>query len=195
MSPEEPAGDPIEQFRRWFADAAAEPEPEAMSLATVGTDGAPSVRFVLLKEVVATGFVFYTNHTSRKGIELAANPRAALVWRWVGLDRQVRAAGPVRRVDDARSDSYFAGRPRGSQLGAWASAQSSVLTDRAELTQRVLDAEQRFDGVDVPRPPWWGGYLVEADEVEFWQGRDDRLHDRFRYRRGTSGWQVERLSP
>jgi pyridoxamine 5'-phosphate oxidase len=189
--------DPMEQFARWYAEAeqAGEREPEAMSLATAGRDGAPSVRFVLLKRFDQDGFVFYTNHTSRKGAEMASNLSVALAWRWALLDRQVRVTGLVRSVDDRDSDAYFASRVRGSQIGAWASHQSQVLADRGELEARVAAIEERFAGVDVPRPPWWGGYLVVPETVEFWQGRDDRLHDRCRYTRDVSAWRTERLSP
>jgi pyridoxamine 5'-phosphate oxidase len=192
------AADPMEQFARWYADAeaAGEPEPEAMSLATVGADATPSVRIVLLKQFDQDGFVFYTNRTSRKGQELTANGAVALAWRWTRLERQVRVTGRAHLADDADSDAYFASRGRGSQLGAWASRQSQVLSDRAELEQRLADADDRFAGGEVPRPPWWGGYVVVPDTVEFWQGRPDRLHDRFRYRGGDeSGWTIERLSP
>ena len=197
MTPDPPAPDPIAHFARWFAEAeqAGEREPEAMSLATAGSDAVPSVRYVLLKGFDQDGFVFYSNRTSRKGDELAANPVAALAWRWALLDRQVRVTGPVRLADDRTSDAYFASRARGSQLGAWASEQSHVLADRAELEARVAETEARFAGVDVPRPPWWGGYVVVPDTVEFWQARGDRLHDRCRYTRAPGGWRTERLSP
>ncbi len=191
----------MDQFARWYAEAEAsgEKEPEAMSLATATLDAAPSVRFVLLKSFDRSGFVFYTNRTSRKGEELAANPAVGLAWRWAILERQVRVTGRAEMLDDSASDAYFASRGRGSQLGAWASRQSSVIADRGELERRVTDTNERFAGTDVPRPPWWGGYLVVPGSVELWQGRPDRLHDRLVYTRDRtrpdSGWRIERLSP
>jgi pyridoxamine 5'-phosphate oxidase len=189
--------DPTEQFLRWLADAegAGIALPNAVALATAGLDARPSVRHVLLRAADDRGFVFYTNHESRKGRQLAENPNAALVALWRELDRQVSIAGRVDRVDAEEADAYFAGRPRGARIGAWASPQSAVLNDRAELDRRVEDVEARFRGQDVPRPPNWGGYRLVPSSVEFWQGRAFRLHDRFRYEREQAGWRLERLAP
>jgi pyridoxamine 5'-phosphate oxidase len=188
---------PMEQFARWFAAAreAGEPEPEAMAVSTVGPDGVPACRFVLMKAADERGLVFYTNYRSAKGRHLHARPVAAATFRWYGLGRQVRAGGAVEVVSAEESDAYFATRPRGAQLGAWASRQSEVLADRRTLEQRVADASDRFAGADVPRPPWWGGFRLVPDRMEFWQNRSDRLHDRLRYRAEGGGWRVERLSP
>jgi pyridoxamine 5'-phosphate oxidase len=192
--------DPIPQLLRWLgdADAAGIALPNAMALATTGADGRPSVRHVLLRATDERGLVFYTNHDSRKGRQLAENPRGALVFLWRELDRQASATGRVDRIADEESDAYFATRPREAQIGAWASAQSAVLEDRGELERRVAEMEMRFRDLDVPRPPHWGGYRLAPETVEFWQGRAFRLHDRFRYSRDASaptGWRVERLSP
>ncbi len=191
--------DPVWQFRRWFDDAVAAgvPEPEAMAVATVGAGGQPSVRYVLMRGCDERGFVFYTNERSRKGLELAANPQAALVFRWWAVERQVRVTGPVDKVAAAESDAYFASRPRGAQISAWASAQSEPVDDRAALERSHLAIAERYRGVDVPRPAWWGGFRVRPAEVEFWQGRVDRLHDRVRYRLDGDGpgWIIERLNP
>ena len=190
------APDPIEQFRRWWreAEAAGEPEPAAMTLATAGPDGAPSSRVVYLRGLEARGFLFFTNFGSRKGRELAADPRASVVFLWPRLHRQVRAEGSVGRAPDSESDAYFAGRPRGSQLGAWASPQSEPLRDRAELEARLAEVATRFPGA-VPRPPFWGGYWLTPRAIEFWQGRESRLHDRLRCERDAGGWRVVRLAP
>lgn len=190
--------DPIALVRRWFADALAAgiPQADAMTLATATPDGRPSARAVLLKGIDARGFAFYTNYESRKARELDANPHAALVLLWIPLERQVRATGRVARLDPEESDAYFATRPRGSQLGAWASAQSRPLPDRAELEARWEALDERYGGGAVPRPPHWGGYRVEPDEIEVWQGRTNRLHDRFRYTRAADGgWAHVRLQP
>jgi pyridoxamine 5'-phosphate oxidase len=189
--------DPIAQVRAWLADADAAGVvlSNAMALATVGPDGAPSVRHVLLRRITETGITFFTNRTSRKARELAANPRAACTLYWRELDRQVILRGAVTELAAAESDAYFATRPRDAQLGAWASEQSRPLDDRATLERRVEEARERFADRDVPRPAHWGGYLLTPDEVECWQGRPYRLHDRFRYTHDNAGWRLERLYP
>lgn len=189
--------DPIEQFRIWFDEAKASisDRPEAMTLATTGQDGRASARIVLLKDFDARGFVFYTNYNSEKGRELAGNPFAALVFWWPPLDRQVRVQGAVEKVSRAESEGYFATRPRGSQIGAWASEQSSVIAGRGDLEQRARQMEHTYDKVEIPCPPFWGGYRVAPTHVEFWQGRSDRLHDRFCYHQTGDNWSIERLSP
>ena len=185
------------QLRRWLSQAVAAglDEPNAMVVATADASGAPSARTVLLKGLDDRGLTFYTNLDSRKGRELAANPRAAVAFPWHALQRQVLVRGPVERLPAAAADAYFASRPRGSRLGAWASPQSTVLADRAQLDAAVTAVTERFAGADVPRPPHWGGFLVVPSEVEFWQGRPNRLHDRLRYRRADRRWIVERLAP
>ncbi|WFE42547.1 pyridoxamine 5'-phosphate oxidase [Micromonospora sp. WMMD998] len=193
------ASDWTTQFTRWFADAVAHPlpEPNAMVLGTADDRGRPSGRTVLLKGYDPEGFVFFTNHHSRKGAELTANPWASLVFPWFPMQRQVTVTGRVERIDRVETETYFASRPRGSQLGAWASTQSAVVPDRAALDAAYRAATERFAGVEpVPAPPHWGGFRVHPETVEFWQGRAGRLHDRLRFRRTTGGvWVVERLAP
>jgi pyridoxamine 5'-phosphate oxidase len=189
--------DPLAQFRSWYdeAEAAGVRAPQAMALATATTSGAPSVRMVLLKGADERGFAFYTGYVSRKAAELDSNPRAALLFHWDPLGRQVRIEGSVERVPEGESDAYFATRPRGAQLAATASWQGSVLADRDELDRRVAEVERDHASREVPRPEHWGGYRLVPDAYEFWQHREDRLHDRLRYRRADGGWTIERLSP
>jgi pyridoxamine 5'-phosphate oxidase len=186
------AFNPLEQFRRWRTEAG---EADTMALATATRDGAPSVRMVLLKGADENGFVFFTGYGSRKGGELDANPQAALLFHWAALGRQVRVEGEVERVSDAESDDYFATRPRGAQLAATASRQGRVLANRAQLDEAVADLAREYEDRDVPRPEHWGGYRVRPRMYEFWQHRDDRLHDRLRYRRDGDAWLLERLAP
>lgn len=190
--------DPLKQFHSWLDEAlhAALLEPNAMTLATADRNGRPSARVVLLKGADDRGFVFFTDRRSRKGEELAENPRAALVFWWGELERQVRILGRVERADEVESDAYFASRPEGSRLSAWASHQSQVVEGREALERRWSEAAARYQGGVIPRPPYWGGYRVVPDEYEFWQGRSNRLHDRLHYRiTGDGRWILERLSP
>ena len=192
------AGDWHTQFDRWFAEAVAAglPEPNAMVVGTADADGRPSARTVLLKGYDPEGFLFFTNYHSRKGVESVANPYASLVFPWFPVQRQVIVAGRVERVGRAETEAYFASRPRASQLGAWASTQSSVLPDRAALEEAYRAAAERFaDVAPIPAPPHWGGLRVRPESVEFWQGRASRLHDRLRFRLTEGGWVVERLAP
>lgn len=192
--------DPLAQFRLWFQEAVAhEPfEANAFTLATCTPDGRPSARILLLKELDDRGFTFFTNYEGRKGRELTANPQAAMVFFWPGAHRQVRIEGEVERLSAEESDSYFASRPEGAQIGAWASAQSQPLSDEGALERARQEAQQRFAGSQVPRPPFWGGYRLLPRALEFWQGRPSRLHDRFAYTAqpgAVPGWSRVRLSP
>jgi pyridoxamine 5'-phosphate oxidase len=192
------ANDPFRLFQQWFEAAqSSEPnDPNAMALATSGGEGPPNVRIVLLKRFDLAGFVFYTNAQSRKGTELAANMRAAAVFHWKSLDRQVRLRGPVELVPDAEADAYFASRPRPSRIGAWASRQSRPLADRLELEAAVARADVRFGPGEVPRPPYWTGYRIKPDSMEFWTAMPYRLHDRLVFvREPDGGWRTERLYP
>jgi pyridoxamine 5'-phosphate oxidase len=189
--------DPIVEFARWFAEAqeAQVGEPNAMTLATSTVAGSPAARIVLLKGFDQHGFVFFTDYRSRKGAELDSNPLAALVFFWGELERQVRIAGTVERTSQEDSEAYFRTRPLGSRLGAWVSHQSVVIPGRAQLESGLREVEERFPGEQVPLPPHWGGYRVRPEEIEFWQGRESRLHDRIRYTRDGDRWRIERLSP
>lgn len=191
------AENPYAQFALWLAEAAATElaHPDAMTLATVGRTGRPTARMVLLRGHDARGLVFFTNRKSAKAGDLADNPQAALVFHWPPLERQVRVEGAVEAVSEDEADAYFATRPRGSRVAAWASPQSRPLASRDELERMVAEVESRFLGVDVPRPAFWGGYRVVADVFEFWRGRPDRLHDRVRYERTGDAWRRFRLSP
>jgi pyridoxamine 5'-phosphate oxidase len=198
LSESDLAADPFTQFQTWFGQAVAAglPQPNAMTLATATPDGRPSARMVLLKGLDAQGFVFFTNYESRKAGELEINPWAALVFFWVEFHRQVRIEGSVERVTARESDEYFASRPRGSQIGAWASPQSQTIAGRTPLEARVSELEAEYASRDMERPPFWGGYRLRPAAIEFWQGRLNRLHDRLRYRRDDmDNWTIERLAP
>jgi pyridoxamine 5'-phosphate oxidase len=198
LSEQELDPDPIRQFQRWFEETIAQaiPEPNAMALATVDSQGQPYARTVLLKLYDERGFVFFTNYESRKARHIDTNPRVALLFPWVALARQVQITGRATRVSTGESLRYFLTRPRGSQIGAWASPQSQVISSRSLLEQKVAEMKRRFGEGGVPLPDFWGGYRVEPEEIELWQGRESRLHDRFRYRRRPGGgWVVERLAP
>ena len=189
--------DPIKQFGKWLNDAVSANlrEPNAMTVATATPDGTPSARIVLLRGVDERGFVFYTNYESRKGHELAENPKAALIFYWAALERQVRVTGTVERTSQEESEAYFKSRPLKSRLGAWASPQSQTLPSRAPLEARLAEVEQKFSDGDIPLPPFWGGFRVKPQEIEFWHGRRSRLHDRLLYSKTDSGWKISRLAP
>lgn len=190
------AADPFVQFSNWFDEyVKSDPlEPNAMTLATVGGTGRPAARIVLLKGFDTSGFVFFTNYESRKARDLAEEPFAALLFFWPELERQVRIEGKVEKVSPSESEAYFLSRPLESRIGAWASRQSSPITGREELEEKIAELRVRF-GEEVPCPPFWGGYRIEPDQFEFWQGRPSRLHDRIVYTKGTTGWNLSRLSP
>ena len=195
---EELESDPIVQFEKWFREAWDEnyPMPHAMSLATASAEGLPTVRTVLLKGYDSNGFVFFTNYGSRKAKQISNNPQAALLFPWVRLGRQVTVAGRVEKISKSESVQYFLSRPRGSQLSAWASAQSTVISSRAILESAFATVKRRFADGEVPLPDFWGGYRVDPDSIEFWQNRKDRLHDRFLYNREENGaWRIDRLTP
>ena len=197
LSESELSIDPMQQFQRWFDEwlTTSPLEPNAVALATADAAGVPAVRIVLLKGSTADSFTFFTNYESAKGVDLAANPRAALCFYWVPFERQVRVQGRVAKASRKETEAYFRSRPRGSQLGAWASRQSAALKDRATLEREVAALDAKYAGKDVPPPLHWGGYVLTPDTIEFWQGRADRLHDRFRYRQDGNRWVVERLYP
>jgi pyridoxamine 5'-phosphate oxidase len=189
--------DPFGQFQQWFEAAvqAELPEPNAMTLATIDAEGFPAARIVLLKDFDASGFVLFTNYNSHKGQELSQNPKAALVFLWAELERQVRIQGSVEKITPEESDGYFYSRPHSSRLGAWASNQSEVIPNREVLDRQLEALKAEYEGKEVPRPPHWGGFRVKPHTIEFWQGRTSRLHDRLRYRLGSGGWGIDRLSP
>ena len=190
--------DPIRQFQRWFSEAAeaGQVEPNAMTLATASPEGRPSARIVLLRQVDPRGFSFFTSYQGRKSLEIEANPHAALVFFWALQERQVRVEGVVERVSTQESDDYYASRPRGSKLGAWCSPQSSVVASRSDFENLLSELESQYPGDEIPRPPFWGGFRVVPESIEFWQGRPSRLHDRLRYRKLSDGrWKVDRLAP
>ena len=199
LSETEVNSNPFIQFKKWFEQALAAqlPEPNAMTLATATPDGQPSARMVLLKDFDERGFVLFTNYNSHKGQELAANPQAALVFWWAELERQVRIVGTVEKISSEQSDSYFEMRPPHSRLGAWASNQSEIIAGREVLERQLQEFQRQYENMEVPRPPHWGGFRVIPREIEFWQGRPSRLHDRLLYTRGDnhSSWKIERLSP
>ncbi|MDP9018823.1 MAG: pyridoxamine 5'-phosphate oxidase [Candidatus Eremiobacteraeota bacterium] len=188
---------PLTQLERWLAQAVQAKllEPYAMSVSSVGADGQPSSRIVLLRSISERGLVFYTSYLSRKGQEMAANPRVSALFYWGELERQVRIEGSIEQVGDDESDTYFASRPRGHQIATWASEQSEPLESRELIEQRVADYTARFEGESVPRPHSWGGYLIRPARIEFWQGRDNRLHDRFEFVKAGTSWRLQRLSP
>lgn len=198
LTEKELARDPFRQFEKWFqeAEAAKIPEPNAMVLATTTRDGRPSARTILLKGLDGRGFVFYSNYESRKGRELESNPRATLVFPWLAIERQVTVEGPVVKVAREESEAYFHSRPRQSQLSAWVSQQSSIISGRTTLEESMSALEKKYAGQEVPLPPHWGGWRLAPETVEFWQGRRSRLHDRLRFRREKDGaWSIERLAP